>query len=112
MNKCPCCGAPVEAKFLVDLNTNTIMVDGRKVKVFPTSAVIASVLLKNDPRTTPPESLLQGMYGDPVNEPEKARHGLTVHMYHLRRALIPYGWTVHCVIGVGYRLARYVEGSE
>jgi DNA-binding response OmpR family regulator len=111
MNKCPCCGAPCEAKFLVDLNTNTIVIEGRTIKVFPTSAVIAHALLKNDPRVTTAESLLQAMYGDPANEPEKARHGLTVHVYHLRRSLLPFGWTVQFINGAGYKLARSVEGN-
>ena len=109
VTRCPCCGALVEQKLVVDLNTNTIAANGKQVVAFPTSVVLAHTLVKAGARSVPMDGLLRALYGDPTNEPRHAVRGVYVHAYNLRRSLKKIGWRLVCVRGAGYRLAPCVE---
>lgn len=112
MAKCPCCGSDVPDKntFVVDLNTNTISYQGKRVRSMSRVIELAAILAKRAPAVVSFDAAIQQLYG--VHEPKDPKKLVAVYASILRAVLEPLDLTVICHRGRGYRLASIVERSE
>ncbi|MGS1093096.1 helix-turn-helix domain-containing protein [Aquamicrobium terrae] len=98
---CPCCGqpmhagrAPIEALEAAPLT--------------PSERLIVQALARIYPRGTTKAHLVDALYAaDPNGGPETASMVIGVHLAHLRKSLLAYGWTIpRCSAGRGAQ-SRY-----
>lgn len=102
--KCPCCGQPMPPReFVVDLNSNTVVIGDRRTTVAYRVAEVLFVLAEAWPETVDRERLITKVWGSYVDTGSKT---VEATITGCRKALDPLGWTVRSTYGVGYRLVR------
>ncbi len=106
MSECPTCGAPIELIGLrVDLESNTVIVDDRAIRLAPREAELLTILSEIYPRVASYEFLLARLYGACGGE-DPGRGCVPVFVTKLRGVLRGTNWNIENVWGRGYRLAR------
>jgi DNA-binding response OmpR family regulator len=92
--RCPCCGSIRGPEGLVvDLETNTLTLDGNFVKrLQPSHAELLYVLLQTPGKPVSVEKVILGIWGQDV--PLTARNILSVHAARMRTLLRPLGFDV------------------
>jgi len=100
---CPTCGQGVTSDFIVSLDTNHIMVRGKKYRVSADEAVVAHVLVKAYPARVSYEALIAALWA-PINEPENPLDCIKVKVSTIRRKTRGSGLAIVVTYGHGYRL--------
>jgi len=106
--KCPCCGSELgAAELLVDLNTNTIEIEGSAREVWrPQVVELLYILREAWPRTVSYEVIGDGIWGmlDQGRTAAQIRQHLATLATWARHALKGTGVEIECVASRGYRL--------
>jgi DNA-binding response OmpR family regulator len=103
VNKCPCCGSAVQAPAIVDLNSNTVAVGGKSVRVRPQCAELVHVLVEAYPAGVAYERIFMRLHGA-ANEPNDPKNSLSAQLVYLRRLLKHLGVKIISDWGFGLRL--------
>jgi DNA-binding response OmpR family regulator len=102
-DKCPCCGAALEAvKPRVDFNSNTLLVGDKVLKLRPKEVEVMSMLIEAFPRVVTTDRLIAGAWGH--REPDSAYSCLKQYMWRLRNTLEGTSLSIANVMGTGWRL--------
>jgi DNA-binding response OmpR family regulator len=103
--KCPCCGQPVDPDTLyVDLAGNRVMRGGTVVPVLARVADFIHVLYPVMPATVDRQRLIVKLWG--ASSDMGSGKSLELCASKARRALAPFGYTIKCTYGIGYRMVR------
>lgn len=102
---CPCCKQPTPEPFLVSLDTNTILANGKLIKVTARQTELAHLLASKFPGVASYEYLIRGLY-HPGHEPDDPANTMKAQMSYLRGRLFGSGWTIQGYYGRGYQLIR------
>jgi DNA-binding winged helix-turn-helix (wHTH) protein len=89
-------------EFDFDYNRNSIIYDGKVIKLSPHEADILRVLLNNRARPTPIGTLIQRVYG--ANEPDAAAVSIRVAIHSLRKKVLETGMRIRAEAKVGYEI--------
>lgn len=85
-HSCPTCGQPLpESVYRFDIETATLVIDGRAFTLSARKAAIMGLLLKNLGKPVHRDRLIIAMYGD--DEPGDAQNNLEVHLVGVRKML-------------------------
>lgn len=102
---CPTCGQtlPPIDKPIVDLATNSLLIDGASIKLRGREAELLFVLIKAMPRLCSRAMIYDSIYpwGDDVGE-----KNIDVFVCRLRRKLVPTSLRIENVFGRGFKLVR------
>jgi len=89
-------------EFDFDYNRNSVVYNGKVIKLSPHEADILRVLLNNRARPTPIGTLIQRVYG--ANEPDAAAVSIRVAIHSLRKKVKETGMTIRAEAKVGYEI--------
>lgn len=103
-NICPCCGAKIkpERRFIVVLEHNMIICEGRAIKVTPKQAELLYALQKAYPRVVTTGSLIQQVWANQIENDGSIR----TMIYQTNLKIKPLGYSVRATHSRGYRLER------
>lgn len=103
-DNCPCCGAVLkDDRPLVDLNSNSLVVDKHAIKLRPFEAVILHSLLDRYPRVVSKDALITALYGA-GDEPTDSNNVLEVTISNLRAIVRGTSLSIVNTWAVGYRV--------
>jgi DNA-binding response OmpR family regulator len=93
----------VDAPLSVNLQWNTAIRGDKFVQLTAREAEILHILVDEMPKLLHSDRILSKLYGF-AEEPENSRQCLTVHIYRLRKKLVPLKVDIQCVMSRGYRV--------
>lgn len=100
---CPTCGSTInEKEFVVDLQNNVLIANGKIIKLTRRPAELIWYLRKNYPGTVPHEQIISKVWGSV----ETGATGLRTMVSLSRRYLELVGWTIKNEHGSGYKLVK------
>jgi DNA-binding winged helix-turn-helix (wHTH) protein len=111
MIKCPCCGQdmpPVEG-FRVDLDSNTLIIDGVAKKAMPKIAEVAHILAEAAPRIVRKETIMDRLYGSYWDDPPQPKI-VDIFIYGLRKLVAGTRFEIQTSWGCGFRLTTDRSG--
>lgn len=105
---CPCCGSVAIRPFLVDLGTNTVVMNEKASRLTRQQAEIVSVLAAAYPGSVATDSIIRRVYGF-MPEPGDAPSCLKAQIHHARKRLAAdrLGLRIDTVAG-----GRSIEGTS
>lgn len=96
---CPCCrqGWRAGSRFSVDINTNTLIVDGEAIQLRPLQADLAQVLHKKAPGHASHTEIERALWGMATEGPRDIYGNIKVQVCYLRKALKNTAFEIHAI---------------